>query len=62
VDSVHGSWTMGGVVHSGPRIGLGGGSPELSLAAALGHDGLLRGWQLIEGDVARPRHCPPELG
>jgi hypothetical protein len=31
--------------------GIGGGSPELGLAATTGHDGLPRGWQCKEGDA-----------
>jgi hypothetical protein len=42
--------------------GLGGGSPELSLAAAPGHSGLPRGWQHDGGDVVRLGDCSPELG
>jgi hypothetical protein len=42
------------------RQGLGGGSLELSLAAALGHDGLPRGWPREGGDAARLGNCSPE--
>jgi hypothetical protein len=42
--------------------GLGGGSPELGLAAAPDHGGLPRGWQCEEGDTARPGDRSPELG
>jgi hypothetical protein len=42
--------------------GLSGGTPELGLEAAPGHDGLLRGWQREEGEAARPGDRSPELG
>ncbi len=51
MDSVHGSWTSAGVagprVHRGlPPVADGKGSPELGLAAALGHGGSPRGWKM----------------
>jgi hypothetical protein len=42
--------------------GLGGGSTELDLAAAPGHDGLPRGSQREEGNVVRLGHRSMELG
>jgi hypothetical protein len=42
--------------------GLGSVSPELSLAAALGHGGLPLGWPCEGGEAAQPGNCSPELG
>jgi hypothetical protein len=67
MDSVHGSWTSARVadprVHCGlPPRGRRQGSPELGLAAALGHGGSLRGWRWNGPNATRPGDHSPEPG
>jgi hypothetical protein len=61
----HGSWTSTGVagprVHHGlPPVADGKSSPELVLAAALGHGGSLRGRRRDGHDAARRGDHSPE--
>jgi hypothetical protein len=45
-----------------PPVADGKGSPELGLAAALGHGGSLRGWRRDGHDAVQPGDHSAELG